>query len=114
VTLIEPNGYVYNSVNNGGIGGATVTAYRFDPNQQSYVLWDAYPFGQVNPQHTNEQGQYGWQFPVGSYYLRVQHPDYIGYQSSTFSVPPGLNDFDIELVPIMMQFELYLPSIVRD
>lgn len=40
----------------------------YTPNE----LWDAVSYGQTNPQFTNENGEYYFQVPKGSYYLLIE------------------------------------------
>ena len=116
VTLIDPSGYVYNAVTGARIINATVTLYHYDTSQRDYVIWDAYSFGQVNPQQTDIQGNYGWDVPAGSYYITVHKSGYEDYQSSPVTVPPPVTDLNVALTPtgpIPPDFFIYLPIVLR-
>jgi len=47
-----------------------VTLYYLEPASRTWVIWDAAPYGEVNPQ-TTSHGQYSLMVPAGTYYLEA-------------------------------------------
>jgi len=65
--------------------GATVTVYYRDAASKSWSKWDGAPYGQTNPQRT-EQGRYNLMLPAGHYYLDVAAKGYRSYVSKSFQL----------------------------
>jgi len=100
VALIAPIGQVHDSETSAAIGGAEVTLYRYDTSQGLYVMWDGYPFGQVNPQLTDLNGHFAWQPPAGRYYVRVRKEGYLESQTSPVDVS-ALRELNISLIRLV-------------
>ncbi len=113
VTVIQPNGYVYDALSSIPIPDATVTLYRYDDRQRTYVLWDALSHFQANPQLTTVEGRFGWELPEGMYYITVHKLRYQGHQSLPFTVPPQATDLDVALELSADQYFAYLPIVLR-
>jgi len=64
---------------------ATVEVYYFQPDSNSWVLWDGASYGQSNPYATGRQGQFGLVLPAGKYYLTARSPGYRKVTSSIFT-----------------------------
>lgn len=61
------------SVNSlGQLINGTVTVYWYDDFEKKFVVWDAMPYGQINPIVTNESGGYSFLLPKGKYYLEAR------------------------------------------
>jgi uncharacterized repeat protein (TIGR01451 family) len=100
--LVDPSGYVYNSLTGQRISGATVTLLRFDVVLQQFVVVDPNDLGidpHINPQTTDENGGYGWMVSPGIYMVRVEKE---GYETNfaIVAVPPPATDLNIPLTPI--------------
>ena len=91
ITVVDPEGYVYerNDDKETRIPGAIVSLYWLNPETKQYELWPAKEYQQENPQITDDTGRYSFLVPPGTYYLRVEHPNYPVYQSETFVVKEG-------------------------
>ena len=103
--IIDPSGYVYEAVESNRIEGATVTAIqrvtRYDMYDEPYtedIEWDAEPYQQVNPQITNERGEFAWDVPDGLWSVKVTMDDYDTVQTDWMEVPPERKDVNIALV----------------
>ncbi len=60
--------------NNSPLANAMVAVYVLDPQSNRFVLWNATPFGQLNPQKTSRNGEYNLLLPTGKYYIDVHAP----------------------------------------
>jgi len=100
--LVDPSGYVYNSITGKRIQGATVTLLRFDTMLQQFIIVDPNDPGiepHMNPQITDENGGYGWLVSPGIYMVRVEKQSY-ETNFATVTVPPPATDLNIPLTPI--------------
>jgi len=100
--VIDPEGYVYRNLGDSKlpIKNAKVTLMWLDPLLKQYQPWPADKYSQENPQFTDERGNYSFLVPEGSYYIQVEDPGYISYQSDAFRVSEGKGvRFNIELTP---------------
>ena len=90
-TVVDPEGYVYSTLPAGKlrIAGAVVSIYWLNPGTKKYEIWSAKEYQQENPQVTDDTGKYSFLVPPGTYYLRIEHPNYPAYQSETFVVKEG-------------------------
>ncbi|NLY21688.1 MAG: carboxypeptidase regulatory-like domain-containing protein, partial [Tissierellia bacterium] len=108
IILIDPSGYVYDDFTGEPIEGATVTCEVWDSNTNSWKIWDAALYGQVNPQITDKEGKYGWMVPEGIYRVRV---DMEGYESRivgddySIIIPPPRTDVNIGLLSLVTEYE---------
>lgn len=91
ITVIDPEGYVYEKV--GGkelrIPGAVATLYYFNPGKKAYEMWPANEYQQTNPQVTGLSGSYSFLVPGGTYSLKVEAPGYLTYEGKPFIVEEG-------------------------
>src|SRR3989344_3375804 len=91
ITLIDPEGYIYEK--NGDmetrIAGAIASLYWLNPESKQYELWPAKEFQQENPQTTDIRGTYSFLVPEGYYYLKVDSPGYLSYDGKPFEVKEG-------------------------
>jgi large repetitive protein len=65
--IYDPSGYVYEAVQSNPVEGVTATVLYLDTAANSWKVWDAEEYGQVNPQQTDEAGRYGWDVPPGKW-----------------------------------------------
>jgi len=108
ITVIDPEGYVYEKQGNKEtrIPNATISLYYLKPqipnsqlptpnpqitNYDSYELWNAENFDQKNPQITDATGKYSFLVPAGSYYIKAEAAGYHPYQSDIFEVSEAKN-----------------------
>ena len=106
LTLIDPSGFVTDSVTAAAIPEATVTLQRMDAG----VWTDVNPYEtvgdppeptsspQVNPQLTDADGHYGWDVAAGTYRVVVEKEGYATQTSPSVTVPPPVTDLNIQLV----------------
>jgi peroxiredoxin len=84
------------------IAGAKVIVYVYDPHTQDFVLWQAQPFGQMNPQVTTDSGHYRLLLPAGKYYLEIDAKGYQTIRSHIFMLEhntPLTARFDLASTP---------------
>jgi hypothetical protein len=91
ITLIDPEGYIYEKTGHleTRIAGAVASIYWLNPNTDMYELWQAREFQQENPQITDMRGTYSFLVPAGFYYIKVDAPGYMSYESKPFEVKEG-------------------------
>jgi len=100
ITVVDPEGYVFEKYQGKElrIANAVVSLYWQNQETQEYELWPAEEFLQKNPQVTDSTGKYSFLVPPGNYYLKVEAPGYLSYQSKIFKVEEGSGiHFNIEL-----------------
>ena len=91
ITLVDPEGYVYESkeAKELRIPNAKIALHWFNPETQGYQLWQADEYQQINPQITRETGEYSFLVPEGTYYLKVEADRYLTFQTELFEVREG-------------------------
>ncbi len=92
VTVVDPEGYVYELAPGGKevrVPGAIVTLSWLDPTTDTYKPWPAAEFQQVNPQITDQTGQYSFLVPQGWYQIKVEAPGYSVHEGKPFIVQDG-------------------------
>ena len=91
ITVVDPEGYVYESVSGKElrIPGTVVTIFRFNPDNKRYEEWPAKDFQQENPQITDIRGTYSFLVPGGMYYIKAAAPGYLAYEGKPFPVEEG-------------------------
>jgi peroxiredoxin len=82
--IVEPVGKVTNENETQPIQGATASAFFFDRNSQTWVLWDAVSYGQTNPKKVSSDGSYSFIVPPGRYYVQIDAPGRRRAQSNIF------------------------------
>lgn len=78
---------------------AEVKVFAFEPGLGEFLLWQAAPYGQENPQKVGDDGEYRLILPPGKYYLEVSATGYKRVRSSIFEVgkpTPITQDFSLE------------------
>ena len=86
--LRDPAGYVYEAVTSNRVEGATARAYYMDESGNEVFWADADYYNEVNPQTTDEYGEYAWMTPAGSWRVRVTKD---GYQDGDSLSDPEAN-----------------------
>ncbi len=102
--LIDPSGNVTDKVTGKPIQGIKATAEIFNETDNTWYMWEADKYGQVNPQYTDAEGHYGWDVPEGLYRVRFVDPN--GKYLSTIAddngtgiiIPPPRTDVHVQLV----------------
>ena len=69
----DPEGIIYEAVLSNPVEGATAVLYEKTAGGE--VFWDAGEYGQINPQVTDETGEYQWFVPEGEWQVRVTAPE---------------------------------------
>ncbi|MEK9165855.1 MAG: carboxypeptidase-like regulatory domain-containing protein, partial [Patescibacteria group bacterium] len=95
-TLIDPEGYVYTETADGyekRLKGAIVSLWQFNPTEQTYKLWQAKEYSQVNPQLTRDQGEYAFLTPEGIYKLKAEAKGFKDFESDNLRAQEGQNIF---------------------
>lgn len=109
--LIDPSGYVEDKHSLERLEGALAICEVWDEDENEWVFWDAEIFGQVNPQLTDSNGEYGWMVPDGIYRVRItkdgyedyvttEDPKYSADGESTIIIPPPRDDVNISMINI--------------
>ncbi len=92
IMVVDPEGYIYRTEKDGmktRISDAEVSLYQMNQTTKQYEIWSAKEYQQKNPQITDDTGNYSFLVPLGTYYLKVEHPNYSVYQSEIFVVKEG-------------------------
>lgn len=109
--LMDPSGYVYESVHDNRLEGVTTTVYYKDEETGEAVLWDAEEFEQQNPLITDENGQYAWYVPEGMWQVKYEKEGYETTYSEWLPVPPPQTTVNIGMVsnkkPEVIMFNLF-------
>ena len=108
--LIDPSGYVDDKHSGEKIVGATAICEKLEGDE--WVFWDAAKYGQINPQITDQNGEYGWMVPDGTYRVKIikdGYEDYVttedtkysdGHGTSHIIIPPPRDDVFISMINI--------------
>jgi hypothetical protein len=72
--------------NENGLSGATIALYVYDETTGRFSLWDAKPYGQDNPQKTEDDGSYKFILPPGKYFAEVKAKDYYTEKTEIFTL----------------------------
>ena len=101
----DPSGFVYEGVESNRVQGATATVFYKTQEKDMYddlvdvvSIWDAENYGQVNPQFTDENGEYGWMVPEGLWQVKYEKEGYQTEFSDWLPVPPPQLDVNQNLV----------------
>ena len=92
---LDPSGFVYEGVESNRLEGATTTVFYkttakniFGEDEDKVTMWDAENYDQVNPQVTDENGEYGWMVPTGLWQVKYEKEGYQTEYSDWLPVPP--------------------------
>ena len=93
--ILDPSGYVYEGVPENRLEGVTATVFfrsvtknLWGDDVETVNVWDAENYDQVNPQITDENGEYGWMVPSGMWQVKYEKPGYHTEYSDWLPVPP--------------------------
>lgn len=102
--IMDPSGFVYEAVEANRVEGATATVYFKEKYKDMYgdererdTQWDAENYGQVNPQLTDINGEYGWMVPQGLWQVKYEKEGYETTYSEWLPVPPPQLDVNVEM-----------------
>ncbi|GHT64340.1 hypothetical protein AGMMS50239_21860 [Bacteroidia bacterium] len=105
IFVLDPSGYVYEAVSSNRLQDVTASIYAKVWEEDMYgdpiekiVLWDAESHNQINPQLTNEYGEYGWDVPQGLWQVKYEKEGYETVYSEWLPVPPPQLDVNIAMV----------------
>ena len=96
-TIMDPSGYVYETVPENRISGVTTTVF-FEDDYGRMQQWDAGEFYQQNPLITDENGKYAWDVPEGLWQVRYEKEGYRTVWSEKMPVPPPQLEVNIAMV----------------
>lgn len=96
--LIDPSGYVYEGVTQNRLSGVNAQVMVWDAQDSAWEAWDAADYGQINPETTDSQGDYGWDVPTGTYQVVFSKTGYNSARSDSVSVPPPQTGINIGLI----------------
>lgn len=100
--IIDPSGYVYEAVPENRLEDVTATLFysESDPGTQpeAGMLWKAEEYGQQNPLHTDGEGLYSWDVPMGYWQVRFEKEGYLPAQTDWLPVPPPQLEVNIPMV----------------
>jgi len=65
---------------------AQISVYIFNQTENDFVLFDASPYLQVNPQPTDADGHYRLILPAGKYYLEITAPGQRKQRTTIFNI----------------------------
>ena len=109
--IIDPSGYVYEGVSSNRLEGVTATAYykhryedMYGDLKEDIVKWDAENYGQENPLITDEQGEYGWDVPSGTWQVQFEKEGYETTYSDWLPVPPPQLDVNIGMKQVSQPY----------
>jgi hypothetical protein len=103
--VLDPSGYVYEAVTSNRLQDVTTGVYYKTYEEDMYgqvtekvVLWEAEDYGQINPQLTNEYGEYAWDVPQGLWQVKYEKEGYETVYSAWLPVPPPQLDINVAMV----------------
>lgn len=92
---LDPSGFVYEGIESNRLEGVTTTVFfkettkdLFGDDVERVTMWDAERYNQVNPQLTDEKGEYGWMVPSGQWQVKYEKDGYLTEYSEWLPVPP--------------------------
>ena len=93
--VLDPSGFVFEGVESNRLEGVTATVLLkqttkdiFGDDVEKVYVWDAENYDQVNPQQTDENGEYGWMVPAGLWQVKYEKQGYQTEFSDWLPVPP--------------------------
>ena len=97
------------------INDAEVSVFYKDALTDIWTLWDAKPFGQENPQKVDQDGNYRFLLPPGTFYIQVKASSFTTLTSKIFLIdlPTPLSQvFELEKGKLIQigPFSFYLPD----
>jgi large repetitive protein len=96
--IYDPSGFVYEAVPSNRLEGVKATVLYLDPETNTWIVWDAGPYEQINPQITNGEGKYGWDVPAGKWKVVWEKEGYETQTSAELDVPPPHTEVNAGLI----------------
>lgn len=104
---IDPEGTVFDILSGTPINAADVACFQSTggaaSTEQSFALWPAADYGQINPQSVAADGYFSFFTPPGTYQLTVEKDGYQSYRSWDLVVVDTPVHFDVPLTPLIAQ-----------
>ncbi len=104
---IDPEGTVFDLLNGQPLSSADVACFQATvgatSTEQSYALWPAVDYGQINPQSVAADGYFSFFTPPGTYQINVTKVGYQPYRSWDLVVVDTPVHIDVPLTPIIGQ-----------
>ena len=104
--ILDPSGFVYEGLESNRLEGVTTTVFYketkkniFGEEVENVYLWDAENYGQINPQVTDANGEYGWMVPSGLWQVKYEKQGYQTEHSEWLPVPPPQLDVNQDMKP---------------
>lgn len=107
LVLIDPEGIVYDAsvgLANGKLADATVSCMQAQTSgeeETSFSLWNAFDFGQENPQTTGTDGHFSFFTPAGTFRLEVERAGYQPFRSDDIVVTDAPVEYNVPLTPLI-------------
>lgn len=95
--LVDPDGVVSDALTGAPLAGAAVACAVGEGN--SFSLWPAADYGQVNPQTTGADGYFSFFTPPGTYRIEASKAGYQPYRSPDLVVAAEPVRHDVPLMP---------------
>jgi large repetitive protein len=96
--IYDPSGYVYEAVPENRLEGVKATVLYLNPDSNTWEVWDASPYEQINPHYTNDEGKYGWDVPPGKWKVVWEKEGYETQTSAELDVPPPHTEVNAGLI----------------
>ncbi|MEZ4674440.1 MAG: GEVED domain-containing protein [Caldilineaceae bacterium] len=104
---IDPEGTVFNLLTGQPVSAADVACFQATVSsastEQSYALWPAEDYQQINPQSVGADGYFSFFTPPGTYQLDVSKTGYQPYRSWDLVVVDAPVHVDVPLTPLISQ-----------
>lgn len=95
---VKKTGTVYSTIPSQPLGNVKITLFNFDFISNTWVIWDAEAFGQINPLITDLSGKYSFMVPQGRYYVEASLPGFHVLESEILDFSKtSLINFDLPL-----------------
>lgn len=95
--IYDPSGYVYEVEEGNRIEGVTATVLRWNEQAARWDVWNAGPYGQMNPLLTDGEGRYAWDVPEGKWKVLYEKEGYLPAESEELIVLPPHFDVNIPM-----------------
>lgn len=107
---VDAFGYTFTSDESGTkrVGNSRVTLFSNDTGE--FIVWDASPYGELNPVTTPADGTFAWYVPIGDYYIVAEAAGYDDEVTADFYVEDNIINPTIELTPLPPPLEEVLET----
>ena len=95
--IYDPSGYVYEVEEGNRVEGVTATVLRWNEQAGRWDVWNAGPYGQMNPLLTDREGRYAWDVPEGKWKVLYEKEGYLPAESEELIVLPPHFDVNIPM-----------------